>query len=90
MTNIPMGAIDALFARTESDAALRERLLTDPKGTIEAETGMTLPVDWVIEARETAGAVEIGFENGELPDDYLELISGGVSNPVWGMYSCPR
>ena len=82
MSHTPQGAIDALLARADSDEALRERLLTDPKAAIEAETGLTVPADWAIVARANGSSVELGFENDELPEDYLELVAGGdyVSN----------
>jgi hypothetical protein len=82
MSHTPQGAIDALLVRAQSDAALRERLIADPKSTIEAETGMTVPADWAIVARDNGGSVELGFENDELPEGYLELVAGGdyVSN----------
>ena len=62
MSHTPQGAIDALLVRAQSDAALRERLIADPKSTIEAETGMTVPADWAIVARDNGGSVELGFE----------------------------
>ena len=77
MSDSPQGAIDALLVRAGSDPSLRARLLDDPRGTIQAETGITVPADWNIEARESAGAVELGFADDALPDDYLELVSGG-------------
>jgi len=73
----PQSAIDALIARAADDADLRARLLDDPRGTIQAETGMTIPADWTIVASESAGSVELGFANGELPEEYLEMVSGG-------------
>jgi len=78
MSNPNMSAIDALVARAADDADLRARLLDDPRGTIQAETGMTVPADWSIVASENAGSVELGFANGELPEEYLEMVSGGT------------
>jgi hypothetical protein len=76
------GNIDGLMARTRSDADLREQMLADPKATIQAETGMTVPADWAIVASvNDGGHVVIEFENGELPDDYLELVAGGNDEP---------
>ena len=79
-------AIDALVARANRDTDLRERLLADTRGTIGAETGMTVPEDWAIMARESNGMVELAFADDELPDDYLELVAGGV---VIGAECCP-
>ena len=86
MTNHITFAIDNLVAKANDDAELRARLLADPSGTIAAETGMTVPADWAIVARESNGMVELAFENDELPADYLELVTGGdsVSNSGTG------
>ena len=79
MSSSPMGAIDALVARAATDPALAARLLDDPRGTIEAETGMTVPADWAIVASQGAGGVELSFANGELPEAYLDMVSGGAN-----------
>jgi hypothetical protein len=74
------GTIDDLMARTQTDVELREQMLADPKATIQAETGMTVPADWaIISSVNDGGHVVIEFDNGELPDDYLELVSGGYT-----------
>ena len=77
------GVIDSLMARTQTDDDLRARMLDNPKATIQEETGMTVPAEWSILASvHDAGHVVIEFENGELPDDYLDVVAGGnyVSN----------
>jgi hypothetical protein len=84
-TNVP-GAIDALLAAAQNDSALRDRLMADPRGTIEAETGLTVPADWAIVAIDKGGSIELDFENGELPADYLDLVAGG-NDPAYD--SCP-
>jgi hypothetical protein len=38
MSETTVAAVDAHVARAQDDAALRDRLIADPKGTIEAET----------------------------------------------------
>jgi hypothetical protein len=86
MSDNPQGAIDALIARAESDSALRDRLIADPKATILAETGMTVPAEWALMAREEDGSIVLGFVNDELPEDYLEVVSGGA-DPAYD--SCP-
>lgn len=86
MSDSIQGSIDALLARAAGDPELQARLLDDPRGTIQAETGMTVPADWNIEARESAGAMELGFANDELPDDYLALVSGGATDSCGAHY----
>jgi hypothetical protein len=77
MSDNVQGAIDALLERAATDPALRDRLLADPRGTITAETGMSVPADWDLVARESDGTVTLGFANDQLPEDYLELVAGG-------------
>ncbi len=72
--------IDELMARIQGDERLRQQMLADPKATILAETGMTVPDDWAVISRENNGMVELAFENDELPDDYLEVVSGGLGD----------
>mgnify|MGYP006285564391 CR=1 FL=1 len=80
MSNPVQGAIDALLVRASSDPSLRDRLMADPKATIQAETGMSVPADWNIVTRDNDGTLELAFENDEIPDDYLELVSGGLDH----------
>jgi len=77
MSTPALSAIDDLVARAVDDADLRARLLDDPRGTIQAETGMSVPADWNIVASDHGGTVELGFANDELPDAYLDMVSGG-------------
>lgn len=77
MSGQPQGAVEALIERASADAELRDRLLGNARATIEVETGMTVPRDWSIVARYANGTIEIGFVDDELPDSYLDLITGG-------------
>jgi len=75
--------INDLTARANADEALRARLTADPHGTIQAETGMTVPADWNIVIIDNAdGTIEIGFANDDVPDDYLALVSGGTTPTI--------
>ncbi|MFM1918013.1 MAG: hypothetical protein RJB01_1528 [Actinomycetota bacterium] len=74
-----MGAVELLLARAKADAALRQRLLKEPKETITTETGLAVPDDWDPVAHENGDVVTIEFANGELPDDYLQLVAGGCT-----------
>jgi len=71
------GTVDELLARAQNDSDLRARLLADPRGTINAETGMTVPADWALVASDKGGVIELDFENGELPEEYLAIVAGG-------------
>ena len=80
MADSIQGTIDALLERASTDSALRDRLMADPRATIQEETGMTVPADWNLIATQDDGAVSLGFENDELPDEYLALVSGGAKD----------
>jgi hypothetical protein len=74
------GSIDGILARAQSDTDFRDLLLTNPKAAIFEATGMSVPADWnIVSSLNNAGHVELEFENGELPEDYLEMVSGGDS-----------
>jgi hypothetical protein len=78
MSNDIQGSIDAILGRAKEDTSFRDLLLTNPKAAIFEETGESVPADWAIVSRVNAsGDVELDFENGELPEDYLEMVSGG-------------
>jgi hypothetical protein len=86
MADSIQGTVDELLARAQSDSDLRARLLADPRGTIAAETGMTVPADWALVATDNGGVVELGFENGELPEEYLAIVSGGNRDSCGAYY----
>lgn len=86
MSNNPATITD-LLTRAGADSALRDRLVADPKGTIAAETGMTVPADWDIVADiHDGGNVVLEFENGELPEEYLAVVSGGNTDSCGATY----
>jgi hypothetical protein len=76
-----------LIQRSLQDEGFRQRLLDDPKGTIEQELGSRLPER--IEVRvveETAQTIYLVLpsasplgEGGELSDQELEAVAGGAS-----------
>jgi len=81
MSDNIQGSIDAILARAKEDTSFRDLLLTNPKAAILEETGMSVPADWAIVSRiNNDGNVELDFENGELPEDYLEMVSGGYDS----------
>jgi hypothetical protein len=58
---------------------LKARLLADPRATLTEETGLTIPKDWELVAREAAdGTVRVELTNENIPEEYLQLVSGGA------------
>ena len=81
MSNDIQGSIDAILARAKEDISFRDLLLTNPKAAIFEATGMSVPADWaIVSSLNDSGNVELAFENGELPEDYLEMVSGGYDS----------
>ena len=79
MSNDVQGSIDAILVRAKEDTPLRDLLLTNPKAAIFEETGMSVPADWNIVSRiDDNGNVAISFANDELPEDYLDMVAGGM------------
>jgi hypothetical protein len=76
-----------LIQRSLEDEDLRQRLLDDPKGTIEQELEIQLPENIEVRALEESAetiylvlpsASRVG-QGGELSDQELEDVSGGKS-----------
>src|SRR5688500_4407928 len=82
-----------LIQRSMEDEDFRQRLLDDPKGTLEQELGTRLPDDVevrVVEERADAiylvlpsSASPLGGQGGELSDQELEAVAGGDGG-TWG------
>ena len=69
-----------LCVSAASDASLKARLLADPRATLVEETSLTIPDGWELAAREAPdGTIRVELVNEEIPDEYLELISGGCT-----------
>ena len=85
-----------LVQRSLQEEDFRQRLLDDPKGTVEQELGTQLPEG--VEVRVVQESAQIIYlvlpfasplgEGGEISDQQLEAVAGGGSDPVWGN-TCP-
>jgi len=76
----PMDLVNGVCARAASNAGLKARLLADPGATLTEESGLTIPKDWELVASEAAdGTVQVELTNEDIPEEYLELVSGGFS-----------
>ncbi len=87
----PMDLVNGVCARAASDAGLKVRLLADPRATFLEETGLTIPENWELVSSEAPdGTIRVELANGEIPEEYLELVSGGLpsSSTDSGKYSC--
>ncbi len=75
----PMDLVNGVCDRAVSDEGLKARLIADPRGTLVAETGLSIPDDWELVASQASdGTVQVGLVNEDIPETYLELVSGGV------------
>ena len=82
MKNNPMDLVQAVCQRARGDEELKAALLADPGGTLQRETGLTIPDGWDLAASESAdGTVQVELVNDEIPEQYLELVQGGVASP---------
>jgi Nitrile hydratase, alpha chain len=88
-----------LVQRSLQDEEFRQRLLDDPKGTLEQEIGRGLPegvqVRVVEESADTIylvlpSASAVGEGGGSLSDEALEAVSGGgpALTSVYGVPTC--
>jgi hypothetical protein len=74
----PMDLVNGVCVSAASDAGLKARLLADPRTTLSQETALTIPKDWELVASEAPdGTVRVELVNEDIPEAYLELISGG-------------
>jgi hypothetical protein len=84
----PMDLVNGVCASAVSDAGLKARLLADPRATLTEETGLTIPEDWELVASEAAdGTVRVELTNKDIPEEYLQLVSGGVVDQGSGFSS---
>jgi hypothetical protein len=77
-----------LIEKSLQDESFRQRLMEDPKGTVEQELGTRLPEDVrVVAVEETPDTIYLvlpsasplgGDEGGELSDRELESVAGGA------------
>ena len=83
-----------LIEKSLGDESFRQRLMEDPKGTVEQELGTRLPEEVRIVAVEETqdiiylvlpGTPMAGAEGVELSDRELESVAGGGS---WGADTC--
>ena len=82
----------SLIQRSLEDEEFRQRLLADPKGTMEQELGSRLPESVEVRAvEETADTIYLVLpsasplgEGGELSDQELEQVAGGTEGRTEG------
>jgi hypothetical protein len=87
-----------LVQRSLEDEDFRQRLLEDPRATMEQELGVRLPAEVKVQAlEETADTIYLVLpsasslgEGGELSDRELEAVAGaGWNNPGTGFPTDP-
>jgi hypothetical protein len=81
-----MGATKTIVTKALKDPAFRQRLVNNPKATIEQELGIHFPVGVTVQVHENSGAVvhlvlpgvEVKTEQG-LTEQELGAVAGGVT-----------
>ena len=77
--NNPMDLVEAVCQRARGEEELKAALLADPRGTLQRETGLMIPDGWDLAASESPdGTVQVELVNDEIPEQYLELVQGGL------------
>ena len=69
-----------IVGKAAEDADFRARLLSDPKGAIAQELGVTIPASLSIEVHEASGATVhlILPPDGRLSESDLQTVTGGL------------
>ena len=80
-----------ILLKTADDPEFRSRLLSDPKGVIEAETGKVLPDDALVFVNEAIATAQKTVPSVDTPltEDELVQVMGGACdtfNRIW--YDC--
>ena len=69
-----------ILQKVEADPTFRERLIADPKGVIEAESGRELPDEAFVFVQETIAKAQQAVPSVDAPltEDELIQVMGGV------------
>ena len=71
---------EKIVGKAAEDADFRARLLSDPKGAIEQELGVTIPESMSVEVHEEGGATThlVLPPDSKLGEDELRTVYGGL------------
>ena len=75
-----------IVSKATEDADFRARLLSDPKGAIGQELGITMPASLSIEIHEESGATThlVLPPDSKLSADDLQAVAGGGQSRLFG------
>jgi hypothetical protein len=85
-----------VIERSLQDESFRQRLLEDPRATMEQELGVQLPAEVRVQAvEETADTIYLVLPSvstagggGEIPDRELDRVAGGAPGPTSSGDTC--
>ena len=74
-----------ILQKAEADTEFRARLVADPKGVIEAETGLELPADALVLVEQAIANAQQGVSSVEAPltqDELVQVMGGFCGNGI--------
>ena len=74
-----------VLAKATADEGFRERLVADPKGTVEQECGVQFPAGYRLEVHEESAATThmVLPASSRLSERELEAVAGGFPDMSW-------
>ncbi len=78
-----------IVGKAAEDSDFRARLLSDPKGAIEQELGVTIPASLSVEVHEESGATAhlVLPPDSKLSEGEMQTVAGGFlprrEKPIW-------
>ena len=81
-----------VLRKVESDLEFRQRLIADPKGVIEAETGQPLPDDFMVYVGEAISTAQKAVPSVDAPlteEELIEVVAGCEGTEIHNFSGIP-